>query len=210
MRARLSVLGLYRFDNKLFELLKVPNGVDVNLVVDRILMQCAEYEVLFPSWDYMHYIIGKWSEMRLGVWERLQRTINMDYDPIYNYNRIEEWEDSGTTKNQGSYSGSERETGSSSSNATNTQQTAGFNTDVPKTHDVDTTNGTGSQEISRSDSHSNTDNGESYGKHTGRVYGNIGVTTTQQLIREEREISEFNMYDYIADDFAREFCLLVY
>lgn len=40
--------------------------------------------------------------------------------------------------------------------------------------------------------------------------GNIGVTTTQQMIKEEREIAEFNLYDYIAEDFKNRFCLLVY
>lgn len=40
--------------------------------------------------------------------------------------------------------------------------------------------------------------------------GNIGVTTTQQMIKEERQIAEFNLYDYIAEDFKNRFCLLVY
>lgn len=45
---------------------------------------------------------------------------------------------------------------------------------------------------------------------TRRESGNIGVTTTQQMIKEEREISEFSIYSYIADRFRETFCLLVY
>lgn len=44
----------------------------------------------------------------------------------------------------------------------------------------------------------------------GRVHGNIGVTTTQQMIEEERRVVKFNVMDYIIDSFKRRFCLLIY
>ena len=49
----------------------------------------------------------------------------------------------------------------------------------------------------------------------GRQYlrteqGNIGVTSTQQLIKEEREVAEFNIYDQISADFRARFCVMVY
>lgn len=43
-----------------------------------------------------------------------------------------------------------------------------------------------------------------------RETGNIGVTTTQQMIREQREIVELNMVKRIIDDFKMRFCILVY
>lgn len=46
--------------------------------------------------------------------------------------------------------------------------------------------------------------------HEAYIYGNIGVTTTQQMIEEERRIAEFNIYNYIVDDFKRTFCVMVY
>lgn len=48
------------------------------------------------------------------------------------------------------------------------------------------------------------------GKTTGRAYGNIGVTTTQQMIEEERRISDFDMDHVIIQEFKKTFCLLVY
>lgn len=45
--------------------------------------------------------------------------------------------------------------------------------------------------------------------HT-KTAGNIGVTTAPAMLREFREISDFTIYDYIAADFAREFCVQVY
>ena len=38
----------------------------------------------------------------------------------------------------------------------------------------------------------------------------IGVTTTQELIREQRDIDLFNLYDKIIEDFKMRFCILVY
>lgn len=40
--------------------------------------------------------------------------------------------------------------------------------------------------------------------------GNIGVTTTQQMIEAERESVLFNIYGVVADSFHRTFCLDVY
>ena len=47
-------------------------------------------------------------------------------------------------------------------------------------------------------------------EHSVRAYGNIGVTTTQQMLQSERDIVQFNIYDFIADSFKNEFCLLIY
>ena len=45
---------------------------------------------------------------------------------------------------------------------------------------------------------------------TERRTGNIGVTTTQQMLEQERKIAEFNMISYIAQSFKQRFCLLIY
>ena len=48
------------------------------------------------------------------------------------------------------------------------------------------------------------------GQHELHDHGNIGVTTTQKLIREQRDIDKFNLYDIIIEDFKMRFCILVY
>lgn len=67
-----------------------------------------------------------------------------------------------------------------------------------------------------SDKWANSTRDQSSGSDTGTVTtertetGNIGVTTTQQMIKEEREIAEFNIIRRIIDDFKMRFCLLIY
>lgn len=45
---------------------------------------------------------------------------------------------------------------------------------------------------------------------TGRAWGNIGVTTSQQMLESELSISAWNLYEQITDLFVQEFCIMVY
>ena len=52
--------------------------------------------------------------------------------------------------------------------------------------------------------------GNTVEEYTRRETGNIGVTTTQQMLREEREVSLFNLTQVIVDSFKERFCILLY
>lgn len=52
--------------------------------------------------------------------------------------------------------------------------------------------------------------GDTLGHEIRKEQGNIGVTTTQEMIRQERDIADFNIYAFIADSFRKRFCLMVY
>ena len=45
---------------------------------------------------------------------------------------------------------------------------------------------------------------------TTRRYGNQGVTMTQDMIKKEREVAQFTLYEYISNSFKNRFCLMVY
>ena len=46
---------------------------------------------------------------------------------------------------------------------------------------------------------------------TSRIHGNIGVTTSQQMLEQELQISEkINIYNYIVNEFKQRFCIAVY
>ena len=65
---------------------------------------------------------------------------------------------------------------------------------------------TGRENISGSGNRSSTD----LRRLSSRIHGNIGVTSSQQLIQSEREVAEFCMVDYIVNDFISRFCVMVY
>ena len=47
-------------------------------------------------------------------------------------------------------------------------------------------------------------------EHTGRIHGNIGVTTSQQMLQAELELQSWNIYQHIADIFCKEMLITVY
>lgn len=42
------------------------------------------------------------------------------------------------------------------------------------------------------------------------IHGNIGVTTSQQMIEAERKIADFDIVDIIVKEYIKEFCIMVY
>lgn len=46
--------------------------------------------------------------------------------------------------------------------------------------------------------------------HKSHIHGNIGVTTSQQMINEELKLRETDIYKIIANEFKNKFCIAVY
>ena len=100
----MTVLGLYNYNDTIFNSMQLPDGVDPDTVVSNLLMELAELEVIYPSWITMQRAIADWSKSRVNSWERMLQALNADYDPVENYDRREEWTDgedsSGEYKNK--------------------------------------------------------------------------------------------------------------
>lgn len=220
--ATMSLLGLYEYDNTLFDLLQIPEALDKEILVDNILMDAASLEVLYPDPDFLKAAIGKWSARRLHVWEELQATTEYDYNPIDNYDRYETSTDTetgtGTDSVDTSSSGSTTGTGTaqSSGDSTATSAATAYNSDSFKDTGKSTTT-TGnesssetSMETSDQSSSDRTYNNTVQRQHTAHLHGNIGVTTTMQMIREQRDVVLFNLYDVIASELINKFCIGVY
>lgn len=175
MRSKLSVLGLYNYDDTIFNQLELPQGVDESTVVNTILIECADMEVLYPVPSVLQTAIGLWSNSMLPSWERQYKAITAEYDPIENYNRLEDWNDSAHSEGAGS------------------SEVAGFDSGKMTPKD-------GSQSAADANS-----------AHHGRIHGNIGVTTSAAMVKEEVELrAKLSMVDIIVNDFKSRFTLLVY
>ena len=201
--ATLSIRGLYLYDSTLFDAMFLPDGVDKETLVQNLVAELAEVEVIYPSPVVMKPLIGIWSRKELPVWEKLYKTTTLTYDPISNYERNEEWVDSGSTTDTETNSGSD----TANSSDTSTTTTSAFNSTA-----LEPAQGaSGSTTASTSYGHKIVNQHDINNiTKTGRAWGNIGVTTTQKMITEEREVSQFNIYDFIIDSFRQRFCLLVY
>lgn len=64
------------------------------------------------------------------------------------------------------------------------------------------------------DKHLNIKNGSENARETytrqSKVHGNIGVTTSQQMLESELKVARWNIYEHIADAFIADYCIPIY
>ena len=209
-------------DPDLFSDLVLPAGMDAESVVNCILTIHGRAPLDHFDPNYMRKAIGVWSRRRKHIWEKLLKTTQFEYDPISNYDRKEEYEDQHTSTDK-------RESSSSSkSDVKNTVVgVSGYSENTENQVSADNVSGYSpeSKRMGSSSENSNTTTtdagtGTASGKdvtehneeikHTAHLYGNIGVTTTQQMIEEERKIVDYSVEEVIADDYRERFCLDYY
>lgn len=91
--AKISLLGMNNYNNKLFELFTVPEELDRDVLINNILIKSADYEVVYPDFDMCRLAIGNWC----AIWERTMEkwvsSISVDWNPIENYDRYEDYTD---------------------------------------------------------------------------------------------------------------------
>lgn len=206
MFASLSILGLYEYNNEVFDNLTLPDGLDSTVLIPMIVTECSDFALLYPDYDFMKMLIGVWSTKEQRIWSALLESETLEYNPIENYDRYESISRSVSSESSGSSSGNTEASGSSSGTTT-AAQTA-FNTDSFKDTGRSVSSSTTSNTSEASESASQTAEGtETTEAH---LHGNIGVTTAQQMIAGFREISNFSTYDFIVQSFKDRFCVQVY
>lgn len=232
--ARLTILGMYKFDNTLFDNLKLPEGLEKTSVVNQILLDSSPFEVLYPDFNTMKELIGLWSDTWARTFEKWVNVLSIEYNPIENYDRMESWTDSANRSGQSQRTESRDYTTQLNVNASSNDSTSNTggdstahkvsaydsneysndsidmielnNQSVTNNHNRSQTNSRDTGATSTVGNDVNVDNS----RHEGRMHGNIGVTTTQQMVDEEIQIARFNLVKQISDVFIKEFCIMVY
>lgn len=182
MRVLMSILAMYGYDETLFDGLQVPDGLDKESLINELCMQLAELNTIISNPDVMKLAIAEWSKTKAAIWKHLFETTQYEYNPIWN--------------KDGTYTETETRDLKSEANANALNKVTGYNSESMR--DAERTESEGS------------------GTDTGTItrvreeHGNIGVTTTQQMIKEEREIADWSLYQLIIDDFKQRFCIMVY
>lgn len=259
---KITLIGFSNYleanNDDLFEFLSVPEGIDRGLLINNILLRGGEFEVLYADPNFLKNMIGVWSNKWQHTMERWIKALSIDYNPLENYDRVEEWEDKGSKLS--SQLSENSQTGSKNNSSVTTGIDTQKRSENAVAQDISNSTGEGSTTNTRSaydasdyqphdkaetsSSGDNTSNGvtaansntsnnstssntniesdntsgnvksnsfdKSNGIHTGRMHGNIGVTTSQQMLEAELDISKWNIYEEITDLFLSEFCIYVY
>lgn len=204
-QAKVTLIGLENFLNannmSIFDSMTLPEKVDKVIVENSILMDLGEFEPLWGDPFFFRNMVGIWSKKWYFTFNKWSDALAIDYNPLENYDRVEEWtdEEKETSLLKGEIKGSVIDDG------TNQLDVSAYN-DIGFEPSNKTTLNTSSNTNSKSDS-SNTQ--ERKNIKSGRAHGNIGVTTSQQMLQSELDIAKFSIYQHIVDMFAKEFCLLL-
>lgn len=198
--AKITLFSFYKWfrivNLDLFSEMKLPDGVDRERLINTILLRGGEFEVQFDSADLVKSQIGIISENWFDTFKRWREALEIEYAPLDNYDRIEQWTDNSEGSSQSDANGSGR------NSTTNT--VSAFNSPT-------LVNDTGEGSSNSNESHAS-GSASSSATHEGRVHGNIGVTTSSKMLDEYMVIRERwgNYYEHVADVFLRELVIPIY
>ena len=204
--AKITLIGCNAFfenlGDDLFKGLKLPTGLAKKTLTDNILLQGGEFEVLYSDpWALQNYI-SVWADREQATFQRWVDALAIEYAPLENYDRHEDWTDTldsdGTSNTTG--------TNDTSTSGTVTTDVSAFDSSSYQPKDKVTS----SETIDNDTTERNTSTLDNTGVHSGRIHGNIGVTTSQQMLESELDLGYWNIYSRITDMFLKEFCIMIY
>lgn len=199
----LSIVGMYNYDDSIFDNLSLPDGVDKNLLINNILLDNAELSLVYTDLDFMKEAIVIWSESELDVWNRLYKAFNEEYNPLWNV-------DENTTETREiirNDTGTLISNNNENTSGTKTNSIKAFNSNEWAEHDKEN----GSSQSSSNIDNTSTDNSNINEVFNRKRGGNIGVTMSQQLLEAELNVRpKMNIYKYISNSFKNRFCNMIY
>ena len=256
-QAKITLIGLEKYlnpENSVFNSMVLPAGIDRQVLAGAILLRCQEFELLWSDPEFMMDAVNIWSRKHYPTFDKWIKALSIKYDPLYNYDRTEEYTDThsgnfgktstGTSSNSSDYTRTDNlsqsddhtttddHTRTDNLSSTITHSEKAFNDANLVIASQDGTSDSGTQRmagtsrtagtVSNSGTQrnagqdigalNNNENGtDAYTNiHKARLFGNIGVTTSQQMLQSELDIARWNVYEHIADLFCEEFCVMVY
>lgn len=194
-----SLLAVYHHDNSILDGLELPEGMDSETLKSQLLFETAELTLVYSEPETIKDMIEYWSLTRIETWKHLWDLSQEEYDPLVNYDRTETESVTHGKRVETRYSDSRSGSGSTNN------RTYGFDSTDPVGKDSSSSSNSAQSSGSNTELNSGTDQVRKTSK------GNIGVTTYQQMMKEEYETRpKLNMYKYIIEEFKGQFCVLIY
>lgn len=221
--AKITLIGFYKWmldeGTDIFSDMVLPAGIDKDLLIDNILYRGGEFEVLHADPHYTQYMTGMWSRKWYRTFQKWLDALEVEYDPLNNYNRYEEWEedrkdDETEESERKGKTGRTMESHQDTPYHTTTLDVSAYDqsgyTAKDKTSVTGHTDENGKEDGTSEDSNKGKRGLVGNLKHKGHMYGNIGVTTSQQMLAAELEVAEWNIYEHITDIYLQEFAIYTY
>jgi hypothetical protein len=186
---------MYKYDPTLFDGVILPDGMDKTIMVNQIIRQSGD---LFPYYQVPPEVktaITEWFTRRKDNFAKLWQGFTAEYNPIENYDRHEDSTETPDITHTLTNSGED--------SSTNEADVQGYNaTDyTPNSRTISSgtssTNGTDKESGTRT--------------FTSHIHGNIGVTTSAQMLEGELALRRsLDIYSLIAEEFETDNLIQVY
>lgn len=218
----------------------VPDPLNLETVINAIMIRCGLLTPVYSEPEVFREMTRHWFDTKQWTFEHLIKVIQAEYSPIENVfeDRTETttyghtntktggFKDTNAGKDTVEESGTDERDISNSGTDTNTNTISAFNSstyqpdnesktlhghkvddDLTYGKQTDTTHGHTLERVYNSEKDTQGGKDElSVNRH-----GNIGVTTSQQLINEELELlRHFDIYSYIAKLFEEDMFIMIY
>ena len=147
--------------------------------------------------------VNIWARKHYWTFDKWVKLLSKEYDPLYNKDYYEDIHDT----HEGAASGTNSSTDNYTNSRTDKHSEKAYNTgsgynEIVKDESSGSNGGTTTGTFGNNDSYVN--------GHTYHGYGNIGITSAQELFLKEADVARFNLYEQIADLFCNEFCIMVF
>lgn len=193
MELTMTFQGLLAWDPNLFSTFSLPAGVTLQDVVEGVLLYSSDRCVLWPDPDAMKGALAAWSALQVPGWSKMAAALTASYDPLENYDRHEEggWKD--------------QRGGKLTNSGTDTRETS------VSAYDSSVYEPRAKEEFKPTTATEDTTSTERTFQQY-RVHGNIGVTTSQQMLEAEMQLRQAyaSIADLIAKQTVEEFTFGVY
>lgn len=220
---RLTLIGVYNYDNTLFDNLNLPDGVDKETFINSLLLEHGEKPVIYINPEFLKFAIGVWSNKYYDSFTKIVEALTSEYNPIHNSDRYEEisenrknnTENSGTDTTTTTLNSETESSGNNNSSAEN--QVSAYNQsdytpdNKSDTDSTFTNSGSDNQHGSSEIEHGHKINTDDNFTRSAHLYGNIGITTSQEMVNAEIDLRlKSNIYAILTSQFAGEFLLYLY
>ena len=190
----LTLNGLLEYDNTLFDTFVLPDGMDRQTMINAIMVECGQNELRYPQPEYCKAMINHFFKVNEWRFNELWKTTQYDYDPLINY----DLEITVERKNKGN----RKLDADITSSGTSESQVSAFNSlsYSPERKAID------------SSSNGTTENEDTSGEdsETRHEVGDNSARSTQYMIKEQRDVVDYNLYMIIASEFEDFITIPVY
>jgi hypothetical protein len=223
----MTLIGLLNYDNTLFDGLTLPEGYDKDTFVNSLLLEHGEKCVLYTNPEFFKSAIKLWGEKWHEELTRIYNALTAEYNPLWNYDRNEEWTDTNKPdfSNTRTFLNTDTQTNrydivteqnedSTSENTISADNSSQYQPDNKNISNAGKS--TQSNDGTITDAHTGTITDRTSGKtddaeHKGHLWGNIGVTTSVDMLSQEIGFrTKYNLYNLAASIFAKELLLAIY